>query len=82
MQVPANLVTFTEDILNGKLHLLSSETRAQSITPFLTTVTFRVCFSNIYEFKFNSFLILAISKPGDSYRLLQRQKYRKEEIKP
>ena len=31
-------------------------------------------FSSIYEFKFTSFLILAISKPGDSYKLLQRQK--------
>ena len=33
-----------------------------------------MCFSSIYEFKFTSFLILAISNPGDSYKLLQRQK--------
>ena len=41
----------------------------QSITPFLTTLTFHVCFLSIYEFKVTSFLI-----PGDSYKFLQRQK--------
>ena len=41
---------------------------------WVTTLTFHVCFSSIYEFKFTSFLILAISNPGDSYKLLQRQK--------
>ena len=46
--------------------------RPKSITPFLTTLTFYVCFSNIYKFKFTSFLILSAS--GDSYKLLQRQK--------
>ena len=50
------------------------QAQPQSITLFLTTLTFHVCFSSICEFKFTSFLILAISKPGESYKLLQRQK--------
>ena len=33
-----------------------------------------MCFSSIYGFKFTSFLILAISKPGDYYKLLKSQK--------
>ena len=41
---------------------------------WVTTLTFHVCFSSIYEFKSTSFFILAIYNPGDSYKLLQRQK--------
>ena len=55
-------------------HITFHQPRPQSVTPFLTTLTFHLCFSSNYEFKFTSFLILSISKPGDSYKLLQRQK--------
>ena len=41
---------------------------------WVTTLTFHVCFSSIYEFKSPSFFILAIYNPGDSYKVLQRQK--------
>ena len=44
--------------------------RPQSITLFLITLTFHVCFAGIYEFKFTSSLMFAISKSGDSYKLL------------
>ena len=51
-------------------HIAFLSTRPQIITPLLITLTFHLCFASIHEFKFTSFLIFAISKPGYSYKLL------------
>ena len=51
-------------------HIAFLSTRTQIITPLLITLTFHLCFASIHEFKFTSFLIFAISKPGYSYKLL------------
>ena len=68
-------------VSSGPYSALLRENTDQKKTPYLdnfhavlTTITFHVCFSSIHEFKFTSFSILAISNPGDSYKLLQRQK--------
>ena len=61
-------------LIDSFIILTFHQPRPQSVPPFLTTLTFHVCFSSIYEFKLTSFLILAISKPADSYKLLRKQK--------
>ena len=74
-------------VINSKINSCLVATRGfelvthgfELVTRGFKLVTRNSCFTfprflSIYEFKFTSFLILAISKHGDSYKLLQRQK--------
>ena len=56
--------------LNGDLIEISQ----RRVMPLGNYFNFPCVFSSIYEFKSTSFFILAIYNPGDSYKLLQRQK--------
>ena len=46
-QIPADLVTFTEEILNEKLHFLSSETLDWNVSPKITLNDFQEI-NNVY----------------------------------
>ena len=47
-QIPVNLVTFTEEILNGKLHFCAViEAVHSSVNHFITNEVLTICSSNV-----------------------------------